>query len=302
MFSDPLSDAAAWPGPEWVPMPRLQSRAFGTPDERRIFPHGRGEILKLDETTVGRAVYEPGWRWTQDMPAIAGTATCQMHHLGYSISGRMHVVTNEGDELDILPESIYEIPSGHDAWVVGDEPWVTVEWTSAQSFGVSPEGPGERVLATVLFTDIVDSTATLNRIGDAAWRDVLVNHNRLLRGDLNLFRGREITTTGDGFLAVFDGATRAVRCGVAMTRSAQSAGVAIRVGLHTGEVEMVGSNARGLAVHAAARVMSFAGSGQVLVSSTTKDLLEGSDLTIEDAGTHELKGLAGERRLFRVVS
>ena len=157
-------------------------------------------------------------------------------------------------------------------------------------------------LATVLFTDIVDSTANLERIGDAAWRDLLATHNRLLREDLNVFRGREVTTTGDGFLAVFDGATRAVRCGVAMTRSAQRAGLAIRVGLHTGEVEMVGSNARGLAVHAAARVMSFAGSGEVLVSSTTKDLLEGSDLTLEDAGLHELKGLAGGRRLFRVVA
>ena len=102
---------------------------------------------------------------------IAGTATCQLHHLGYSISGLMHVVTDDGQELDILPESVYEIPSGHDAWVVGDEPWVTVEWTSARSFGVAPEGPGERILATVLFTDIVDSTATLERIGDAAWRD-----------------------------------------------------------------------------------------------------------------------------------
>ena len=129
-----------------------------------------------------------------------------------------------------------------------------LEWTSARSFGVSPEGPGERILATVLFTDIVDSTANLERIGDAAWRDVLDNHNRLLREDLNLFRGREVSTTGDGFLAVFDGATRPSLC-VAMTRSAQRAGLAIRVGLHTGEVEMVGSNARGLAVHAAARVM-----------------------------------------------
>ena len=283
-------------------MPRLQSRPFATPDEIRTFTHGSAEVVKLDETVAGRATYEPGWRWTTDMPAIAGTATCQLHHLGYSISGVMHVVTDEGHEIDILPESIYEIPSGHDAWVVGDEPWVTVEWTSARSFGVSPEGPGERILATVLFTDIVDSTANLERIGDAAWRDVLDNHNRLLREDLNLFRGREVSTTGDGFLAVFDGATRAARCGVAMTRSAQRAGLAIRVGLHTGEVEMVGSNARGLAVHAAARVMSFAGSGEVLVSSTTKDLLEGSDLTLEDAGTHELKGLAGERRLFRIIA
>ena len=283
-------------------MPRLQSRPFATPDELRTFPHGSAEVLKLDEAVVGRATYMPGWRWTTDMPTVAGTATCQLHHLGYSISGVMHVVTDDGHELDILPDSIYEIPSGHDAWVVGDDPWVTLEWTSARSFGVSPEGPGERILATVLFTDIVDSTATLERVGDTAWGDMLATHNRLLRDDLNLFRGREITTTGDGFLAVFDGSTRAVRCGVAMTRSAQKAGLAIRVGIHTGEVEMVGPDARGLAVHAAARVLSFAGPGEVLVSSTTKDLLEGSGLILEDAGTQELRGLAGERRLFRVVA
>ena len=283
-------------------MPRLRSRPFATPDELRTFPHGSAEVLKLDETVVGRAVYEPGWRWTADMPDIAGTPTCQLHHLGYSISGLMHVVTDDGHELDILPESIYEIPSGHDAWVVGDEPWVTLEWTSARTFGVPPEGPGERILATVLFTDIVDSTAIVERIGDGAWRDVLADHNRLLRDDLNLFRGREITTTGDGFLAMFDGATRAVRCGVSMTRSAQTAGLAIRVGIHTGEVEMVGSDARGLAVHAAARVMSFAGPGEVLVSATTKDLLEGSGLVLEDIGSHELKGLPGDRRLFRLAT
>ncbi len=235
------------------------------------------------------------------MPDVAGTSTCQLHHLGYSISGLMHVVTDDGQELDIAPESVYEIPSGHDAWVVGDEPWVTVEWTSARSFGVPPEGPGERVLATVLFTDIVDSTATLERIGDAAWRELLFTHNRLLREELNVFRGREVTTTGDGFLAVFDGATRAVRCGVAMARSAERLGIAIRVGVHTGEVEFVGPDARGLAVHAAARVMSFAGAGEVVVSSTTKDLLDGSGLVLEDAGAHELKGIAGERNLFKLT-
>ena len=179
---------------------------------------------------------------------------------------------------------------------------MTLEWTSARAFGVPTEGPGERVLATVLFTDIVGSTTMLEQVGDAAWRDLLTAHNRLLRDDLNVFRGREITTTGDGFLALFDGATRAARCGLAMTRSARRAGLEIRVGLHTGEVEMVGADARGLAVHAAARVMSFAGPGEVLVSSTTRDLLEGSDLALEDAGAHELKGLAGERRLFRLVA
>ena len=251
---------------------------------------------------MGRAVYEPGWRWSTDMPGIAGTATCQLHHLGYAISGTMHVVTDDGQELDITPESVYEIPAGHDAWVVGDTPWVTVEWTSARTFGVVPEGPGERVVATVLFTDIVDSTATLERLGDTAWHDLLTTHNRLLRDELNVFRGREVATTGDGLLAVFDGATRAVRCGGAMTRSARTLGLAIRVGVHTGEVEFVGRDARGLAVHAASRVMSFAGPGEVFVSSTTNDLLEGSGLILEDAGSQELKGLAGKRRLFRLAA
>jgi class 3 adenylate cyclase len=283
------------------PMPRLQAKGFATPDEVRSFPKGLAEVVKLDESAVGRAVYEPGWRWTTSMPAIAGTATCQMHHLGYAISGVMHVVLDDGQELDITGESVYEIPPGHDAWVVGDAPWVTVEWTSARTFGITHEGPGERVLATVLFTDIVDSTATLQRIGDTAWRDLLLTHNRILRDHLNTFRGREVTTTGDGFLAVFDGATRAVRCGAAMARSARTIGLPIRVGVHTGEVEFVGPDARGLAVHAAARVMSLAGPDEVLVSSTTHDLLEGSGLTLEDAGTHVLKGLPGERSVFRLV-
>jgi class 3 adenylate cyclase len=283
-------------------VPRLQSRRFATPDELRTFAHGWAEVLKLDETTVGRAVYEPGWRWSTDMPAITGTATCQLHHLGYSISGLMHVVTEDGQELDITPESVYEIPAGHDAWVVGDVPWVTVEWTSARTFGVAPEGPGERVLATVLFTDIVDSTATLERLGDAAWRDLLTAHNHRVRDDLNRYRGREVATTGDGIVAVFDGATRAVRCGAAMVGSARDVGLEIRVGVHTGEVEFVGRDARGVAMHAAARVMSFAGPGEVLVSSTTRDLLEGSGLILEDVGARELKGLAGERHLFRLAT
>jgi class 3 adenylate cyclase len=234
------------------------------------------------------------------MPGVAGTSSCQLHHLGYSISGVMHVVMDDGQAIEIGAESVYEIPAGHDAWVVGDSPWVTIEWTSARTFGVAPEGPGERVLATVLFTDIVDSTSTLERIGDAAWRDLLVTHNRLLRDELNAFRGREVATTGDGFLAIFDGATRAVRCGAAMARSAERIGLAIRVGIHTGEVEFVGPDARGVAVHAAARVMSLARPGEVLVSTTTKDLLDGSGLAFEDAGVHVLKGLVGERRLFRL--
>jgi class 3 adenylate cyclase len=282
-------------------VPRLQYKSFAAPDEVRSFPNGHAQVISLDESVVGRAVYEPGWRWSTAMPPIAGTATCQLHHLGYSVSGAIRVVTDDGQAIEIPPNSIYEIPPGHDAWVVGQDPWVTVEWTSARIFGIAPNRPGEGVVVTVLFTDIVDSTATLQRMGDSAWRDLLVTHNTRLRDELNFFRGREVKTTGDGFLAVFDSAIRAVRCGAAMAVTARKMGLPIRVGVHTGEVEFVGNDARGLAVHAAARVMAVGGPDEVLVSSTTYDLLEGSGLNLEEAGTHEMKGLPGARRVFRLA-
>lgn len=167
---------------------------------------------------------------------------------------------------------------------------------------MTPESDGEGIIVTVLFTDIVDSTATLRRIGDMAWRELLIAHNAHLRDELNGFRGREIKTTGDGLLAAFDSPSRAVRCAAAMARVAQAMDLPIRVGIHTGEVEFVGDDARGLAVHTAARVMSLGGPGDVFVSSTTRELLEGSDLTLEDAGEHDLKGLPGARRVYRLLS
>jgi class 3 adenylate cyclase len=282
-------------------MPRLQVKTFADPDEVRTFPNGQAAVVNLDEATVGRSAWSPGWRWSKDLAPIMGTRSCQLHHLGHSVSGVLHVVMDDGQALDIPPDSVFEIPPGHDAWVVGGEPWVTVEWTSARIVGVAPEGPGERVLATVLFTDIVDSTATLQRLGDHGWQELLRLHNARLRDDLNVFHGREVKTTGDGFLAVFDGATKAVRCGAAMTRSAQAVGLPIRVGLHTGEIQFVGDDVRGVAVHAAARVMSLAAAGEVLVSSTTADLVEGSGLALEDAGTHDLRGLPGRRQLYRLT-
>jgi class 3 adenylate cyclase len=282
-------------------MPRLQVKTFASPDEVRTLPKGQAALVNLDEATIARSTWSPGWRWSTDLAPIMGTRSCQVHHLGHSVSGILHVVMDDGQGLDIPPDSVFEIPPGHDAWVVGDEPWVTVEWTSGRVVGVAPEGPGERVLATVLFTDIVDSTATVQRLGDSAWQELLRLHNARLRGDLNVFHGREVKTTGDGFLAVFDGATKAVRCGAAMTRSAHAIGLPIRVGIHTGEIEFVGDDVRGVAVHAAARVMSLAGPQEVLVSSTTADLLEGSGLALEDAGAHELKGLSGRRQLYRLA-
>lgn len=283
-------------------MPRLQSRSFASSDQQRTMPKGHAAIVTLDEVTVGHARWEPGWRWSTDLRPIAGTPTCELHHLGYSVSGALHVEMSDGQTLEIGPGSVYEIPPDHDAWVVGDVPWETIEWTSARAVGVGPDDPGERILATVVFTDIVDSTATLERLGDAAWRDLLLAHNARLREVLDRSRGREVKTTGDGFLAVFDSPTRAVRAAAAMSRAAGELGLPIRVGVHTGEIELVGGDVRGVAVHAAARVLALAGPDEVFVSSTTNGLLEGSGVALEDAGEHELKGLSGRRRVFRLVS
>ena len=282
-------------------VPRLQRKNFAAPDQVRTFTRGRIDIVNLDETSIGRFVWQPGWRWSTDVGPIVGTRSCQNRHVGFVITGHLHVVMDDGTEMDITDGDAYEIPPGHDAWVVGEGAWDTVEFTSARVFGVAPDEDDERVLATILFTDIVDSTATLARLGDTAWRRVLLDHNDLLRSELDRFRGREIVTTGDGFLALFDGAARAVRCAAEMTDAVRRLGVEIRAGLHTGEVTVAGGNARGVAVHAAARVAGLAGRGEVLVSATTRDLLDGSGLHFEDRGAHELKGLEGLRQVYALV-
>ena len=282
-------------------MAKLQSRMLTGTDDIRSFPNGRVEVVHLDESTVARGVYQPGWRWSKHMAGIAGTASCQLHHLGYAVSGRLQVVTDDGQRLVIEPGAVYETPPGHDAWVIGDEPYVAIDWTSARAFA-APAVRGDGVIVTVLLTDIVDSTATLSRIGDEAWRAVLPAHHARLREHLNDFRGREIKTTGDGLLAIFDNPARAIRCAAAMVHAVRSTNLPIRIGVHTGEVELTGDDARGLAVHTAARVMALGGPDDVMVSSTTRDLVEGSELVLEDAGEHLLKGLPGLRRVYRLRS
>lgn len=283
-------------------MPRLQAKSFSAPDDVRTMPKVRFETVGLDDATVGHCSFEPGWRWSTEMGPIVGATSCPIRHLGYSMSGAVHVVMDDGQTLDIGPDTVFDIPPGHDKWVTGTEPWVTIEWgASGRALEVALHEAGTRSLATVLFTDIVDSTAALQSMGDAAWRELLAAHNARLREQLNIFRGREIKTTGDGLLATFDSPTRAVQCAAEMTRSTRAIGIAIRVGVHTGEIELVGDDVRGIAVHMAARVLALAGPSEVLVSSTTSGLLEGSGVALEDAGIHELKGLSGLRQVYRLV-
>jgi pimeloyl-ACP methyl ester carboxylesterase len=168
--------------------------------------------------------------------------------------------------------------------------------------GVRPRPEPDRMLATVMFTDIVDSTRRAAELGDRKWRDLLERHDEIVRRELDRHRGREVKTTGDGFLATFDGPARAVRCVGAIRSPLRADDVEIRAGIHTGEIEVMGEDVGGIAVHIAARVAAMAAGGETLVSSTVKDLVVGSGIEFEDRGAHELKGVPGEWRIFLVTS
>ncbi len=281
---------------------RLQRRRFSEPSDVRTIPHGRIDIVDLDDTVVGRMTYEPGWRWSVDVQPIAGTDTCQYHHLGITLSGRLRAQMADGTELELSPGDVFEIPPGHDAWVVGDEPWVSVDFEAMRTFGRQRDARDERILATMVFTDIVDSTRRAGEFGAARWRDLVGEHNRKASAAIDRHRGRLVKTTGDGVLAQFDGAERAVRGAAAIREAAHRLGLEVRAGVHTGEVELTADDVRGIAVHTAARIMAVAGSGEILVSATVMDLLDSSGLTFKDAGVHELKGLHGSRQLYSLAT
>jgi class 3 adenylate cyclase len=182
------------------------------------------------------------------------------------------------------------------------EPWRESFQEIAQFLtGEQPDVVDDRVLATVLFTDIVDSTRRAAEMGDRDWRALLDAHDAVVRSQLARFRGREVSTAGDGFLAMFDGPQRAIRCAMAIRDAVQALGIEVRAGLHTGECEVRGDDIGGIAVHIGARVSALAGANDVLVSSTLRDLVIGSGLEFEERGTHELKGVPGEWHLFAVA-
>ena len=167
--------------------------------------------------------------------------------------------------------------------------------------GRTTEAVPDRVLATVLFTDIVGSTEQATKLGDRRWHEVLDAHDVLVRREIDAARGRAVNTTGDGFLAAFDGPARAIRCAQAICRSAPTLGLEVRAGLHTGECEIRGDDLAGLAVHLGARVSALAGPGEVLATSTVRDLTLGSGIEFTDRGRHELKGLPGEFQVLAVA-
>jgi class 3 adenylate cyclase len=280
---------------------QLRRKHFDRPDEVRQVEKARIDLVELGELAVGRAIFEPGWRWSEHVKPIVGTESCQVHHIGYVVSGHLHVEMTDGAALEVMGGDAFEIPPGHDAWVVGDEPWISVDWAGRRLFARSPQEIYDRVFTTVVFTDLSGSTETLNRLGDAKWRLLLAEHNEAVRAEIERFGGREAKTTGDGFFVLFDSPARAVRGAAAMIDAATAHGLTARAGVHAGEVELQGDEVRGIAVHAAARILDVARPGEVLVSTTVRDLLSGSGLEFADRGKFQLRGLDGRRSLAALV-
>jgi len=282
-------------------MGSMQRKSLDMPDETRTLPNGRTDIWNLGDFVVGRIGFEPGWRWSKDVKPIAQTEWCEYHHLGLIMEGTLHYVTPEGLEMEVSPGMLFEILPGHDAWVVGDEPVVQFDFAGMRTFALPAASRSERILATLVCTDIVDSTATASRLGPAVWRTTLTELNAASRRQIDKYRGKVAANTGDGLISLFDGAERAVRCATAMSDEAAKLGLQLRCGVHTGEVELLPDNVRGVAVHIVSRVTALAGAGEVLVSGTTYELVADSDLHFEDRGPHELKGVTGARQIWALT-
>ncbi len=239
------------------------------------------------------------WRMNMDIDIRPILPTIRVPALILHRTGDLAVdIGNSRYLAEHIPDAEYvEVPGSDHLWWVGDTDALLDEIEEFLT-GARPVVELDRVLATVLFTDIVDSTKRAAEMGDRQWRDLLDSHNAVVRKELVRFRGVEVKTIGDGFLATFDGPARAIRCACAIGDAVRKLGIEIRAGLHTGECELIGNDVGGIAVHIAARVSAKAGAGEVLVSSTVKDLVAGSGLRFQDRGTHALKGVPDEWHLF----
>ena len=276
-------------------------KSLDDPDEVVELPGVRTQLVDLGDLTVGRMVNEPGWRWSTHVRPTVGGEWCQARHVGIILSGRLGIDFPDGSSVVFGPGDVFDIPPGHDGNTVGEEPIVQVEWAGIRAFAGFPTGIRSRVLATLLFVDLVSSTELAARLGDGAWRDLLSQYFEAVRRDLERFGGREVKTTGDGMLATFDGSARALHCAAAIRRLARQQDLQARVGVHVGEVELVGEDVRGVTVHEAARIMAAAGPDEILLSDLTRALCGTSGFAFEDRGAYILKGLEGEWRLAALL-
>jgi class 3 adenylate cyclase len=242
------------------------------------------------------------WRLqaSQAMDLRAALPSVQAPTLFVYRQGLRHAAEIRDDAQQVTGAKVVELPGKDYLFFVGDT-GPMLDAMEEFLTGQLPAHRSDRVLATVLFTDIVGSTEHAARLGDRRWRDLLATHDAVVRAEILRFRGGLVKTTGDGVLATFDGPGRAIRCSCAMRDSARTIGIDVRAGLHTGEIELIGDDVAGIAVHIGARVLAQASGGEVLVSSTVKDLVAGSGIDFEDRGEHELKGVPGSWRIYAVA-
>ena len=279
---------------------RRYARRFDSPDELAEAERLRSEVIHLAGMTVSRDVHQPGWRWSEHVRPLVGTASCELRHVGYVMGGRLHVALDEGYEFEVARGDVMLIPSGHDAWVVGDEPFETIGWSGTRGWLGSLEAGLERVVTTLVMTDIVGSTPLAKRLGDRAWGELLEQFSAGARDAIAHYRGQLVELTGDGVLARFDGAVRAAHCAMALRSAAAELGVPVRAAVHSGEVEVAEGSLRGVALHETARILGLAGAGEILVSATARALANAPGLAFVDRGEHELRGLQGTYRLYRL--
>lgn len=276
-------------------------RSFSSADEVVELGPVRSEIIALGGLTISHDVHGVGWRWSTHVKPVVKTESCQVRHIGFVLRGRMHVVLDDGDEFEAGALDLIDIPAGHDAWTLGDEPVEMISWSGARAWLAPVTTLGERVLATLLLADVVDSTGTAGRIGDAAWSDLLADFQFRTREVVAQYRGRVVDFAGDGVLAMFDGAARSIRCASALHSMAGDLQLVIRSAVHAGEVEIAEESIRGLAIHEASRILALAGPGETLVSETISILARDAGVRFEDRGEHELRGMPGLRRLLAVA-
>jgi class 3 adenylate cyclase len=276
-------------------------KSLDDPDELIEFPSFRAMTVDIGDVTVGLLRSEVGWRWSTHVRPTVGGTWCQARHVGVILSGRLGIDFMDGTSIELGPNTAFDVPPGHDGYTVGDEPCIQIEWAGLRAFAGFPTGIQSRVLATLLFTDLVGSTQLAARLGDVRWRERLSQHFEAVRAELERYGGREVKTTGDGMLATFEGPARALHCALAIRRVANRDELPIRVGIHVGEVELVGDDVRGRTVHEAARIADAAGSNEILVSDLTRALGGVSGIAFEERGVHSLKGLDGEWRLHALL-
>ena len=274
-------------------------RNWGEPDETVEFGGVTEQLISIGGLTVSRSVQPAGWSWREHFQPLVGGEWCMAHHVGVTVSGRSVIRLSDGTEIEYGPGDLYDVPPGHDSWTVGDEDCVMIEWAGMRSWvgGATPN----RVLASLVFTDIVGSTAIAAEIGDAAWHDLLSTHLQQADETIERLGGRRVASTGDGLLASFDATGAAVRCALALRELAEHQELPVRTGVHLGEVELAGDDVRGVAVHEAARIMAEAGAGEILVSDAVAATCREPGVSFDDAGERVLRGVPDPRRLFRVL-